>query len=141
MDPDCCASVIVFAYEVCYGYAMERAADQSLPVKQSSGLRRSMLMLLAFAYLFVGIAHNIACFDQAVASSFAVETGSDAPDDRGKTGLVLCDHCPTCVPAVMPVPAVTAAPSSVPAELVVAAASELTAGQSRLDTPPPKFLT
>lgn len=118
---------------------MERTASQSLPIKQSNGLRRSMLMFLAFVYLFVGIAHNISCLDQAIASSFAIEHVSDATDDSGtKTGVAICDHCPTCVPAVIPVPSVAAAPSAVPAPPVVMITSVLLAGQSRLDTPPPK---
>jgi hypothetical protein len=121
---------------------MERTANQSLPVKQSNGLRRSMLMFLAFVYLFVGIAHNISCFDQTIASSVAIEHISDATDDGGtKTGVVVCDHCPTCVPAVLPAPSVAAVPSAVPAPPVVTIASVLLAGQSRLDTPPPKILT
>jgi hypothetical protein len=121
---------------------MERAADQSLPVKQSNGLRRSMLMFLAFVYLFVGIAHNISCLDQAIASSVAITHVSDASDDGGtKTGVAICDHCPTCVPAVISAPSVAAAPSAVPVPPVVTIASVLMAGQIRLDTPPPKLLT
>lgn len=121
---------------------MGRSIDQVSNVTQPSGVRRSMLTLLAFVYLFVGIAHNLACFDQAVASSFAIENISDASDNGGeKSSVATCDHCPTCVPAVMPAPLVAAVPSALPAEPVVAAASGLITGQSWLDTPPPRILT
>lgn len=120
---------------------MGHAADHSLPVKKSSGFRRSMLMFLAFVYLFVGIAHNISCLDQAVASSIAFEQTSDAGDDGAKTAIVISDHCPMCAPTVMPEPAVAFVPTADPAAPVVAAASVMIAGLFRLDTPPPKFLT
>lgn len=121
---------------------MRRSIDQASKVKQPRGVRRSLLAMLAFVYLFVGIAHNLACFDQAVASSFAIENFSDTPDNGGeKSSVATCDHCPTCVPAVMPAPSVAAVPSALPAEPIVGAASVLIAGQSRLDTPPPRILT
>jgi hypothetical protein len=120
---------------------MERTASKDFPVKRSSGLRRSMLLFLAFVYLFVGIAHNISCLDQAVPSAMALEQISDAADDGAKIGFALCDHCPTCAPAVMPAPSVASVPTAVPAAPVVAAATVMIAVLSRLDTPPPKFLT
>ncbi|MGO3928326.1 hypothetical protein [Rhodopseudomonas pseudopalustris] len=120
---------------------MDRTAYHGSPVKQSSGFRRSMLMFLAFVYLFVGIAHNISCLDQVVASGIAFEQMSDASDDGTKTGIAICDHCPTCAPAMMPAASVAYAPTAVPAAPVVTAASVIIAGLSRLDTPPPKFLT
>lgn len=100
-----------------------------------------MLMFLAFVYLFVGIAHNISCLDQVVASDIAFEQMSDASDDGTKISVAICDHCPNCSPAVMPAPSVASFPTAVPAAPVVAGAPVLIAGQSRLDTPPPKFLT
>lgn len=119
---------------------MERA-HHHLSVKQSGGLRRTMLTFLAFVYLFVGISHNISCFDQAVASSFAIETSDASHDGNAKSKVAACDHCPTCVPAVIPAPSVAAVPSAMSAPPVVAVAAVLIAGQFRLDTPPPKFLT
>lgn len=133
--------VIVFGFAICYAAKMERSIDQASKVKQPRGIRRSLLAMLAFVYLFVGIAHNIACFDQAVASSFAIENVSDTTDNGEKSSIAMCDHCPTCVPAVMPAPSVAAVPSALPAEPVVAVASVLIAGRSRLDTPPPRILT
>lgn len=101
-----------------------------------------MLMFLAFVYLFVGIAHNISCLDEVVASSFAIENASDAADDiGGKPGVVTCDHCPACIPAVIPAPTVVLAPPAGPTQPVMAVASALVAGQFWLDTPPPKILT
>ncbi len=133
--------VIVFGFAICYAAKMGRSIDQASKVKQPRGIRRSLLAMLAFVYLFVGIAHNIACFDQAVASSFAIENVSDTTDNGEKSSIAMCDHCPTCVSAVMPAPSVAAVPSALPAEPVVAVASVLIAGRSRLDTPPPRILT
>jgi hypothetical protein len=121
---------------------MGRSVKQALPVRPSRGIRRATLMLLAFVYLFVGIVHNISCLDQAVATQFAIANASDVSDDGGmKSGAALCDHCPTCVPAVMPSPGVAIAPSALPSPPVVAVAAVLIASHPRLDTPPPKHLT
>lgn len=100
-----------------------------------------MLVLLAFVYLFVGIAHNISCFDQAVVSSVAVQNAVDASDESGaQANVVLCDHCPTCVPAVMPTLALIVVPTAHPSGLVVTVADVSMAAHFRLDTPPPKNL-
>jgi hypothetical protein len=121
---------------------MGRPFDQVSSFKKSGGCRRLALTLLAFVYLFVGIAHNISCLDHAVASSMALQYTADASDEGGsKSKVVMCDHCPTCAPAVMPAPSVSSFPTAVPAAPVVAAASVMIAGLFRLDTPPPKFLT
>lgn len=101
-----------------------------------------MLMLLAFAYLFVGMAHSMTCLDLAVASSTAIEKSPTISDNRmPNSGLALCDHCPICTPAMTPVSIAVMTPSSHPSEPVVTTAELLMATPLRIDTPPPKHLT
>jgi hypothetical protein len=120
---------------------MGRSIGQASVVRQSRGIRRSMLLLLAFVYLFVGIAHNISCFNQAVVSSVAVQNAVDASDESGtQANVVLCDHCPTCVPAVMPTLALIAVPAAQTSGPVVTVARMSMAAHLCLDTPPPKHL-
>lgn len=114
--------------------------------RRAGSFRRGLLMVLAFVYLFVGIAHNATCFDQAVASSVAIETAADpsidpSHDGGTKSDIVLCDHCPTCVPAVLPAHLITAVPCGVPAAGDMSVASLVPADHAWLDTPPPKNLT
>ena len=97
-----------------------------------------------FVYLFVGVAHNVWCLDEAVASTLAVamEKSPDRSDDSlPKAGISLCDHCPSCVPALMPEPASVAVRSALAAEPVVMTTEWIVAAHPRLETPPPKFLT
>lgn len=137
-----CRIVIVFALAICYSRAMGHKIDLDSSTRLRGGYRRGLLMVLAFVYLFVGVAHNMSCFDQAVASSFAIETVADASQDGGlKSGLALCDHCPTCVSAVMPAPVAAAAPCGLPASSNTSVSSLLEADHAWLDTPPPKALT
>lgn len=121
---------------------MGRSVGQVSTISQSRGIRRSMLVLLAFVYLFVGIAHNISCLDQAVASSITVQNVADASDEGGsKADVMLCDHCPTCVPALIPALAVVAVPTANTSGPVVTSADVSMAAPLWLDTPPPKNLT
>lgn len=101
-----------------------------------------MLVFLAFVYLFVGISHSVFWLDQAVASSFALEQTPDSLNDGDSKGtLAFCDHCPTCIPAIVPAPAVVAVPPARLAQPVITVAPSVMAAPLRLDTPPPKFLT
>jgi hypothetical protein len=117
---------------------MERAVNKDLPVRSPRGVRRAMLMLLALVYLFVGVAHNIACLDQAVASSSVLEKAPGSGETNNKPEIAICDHCPTCVPAVMPSPAMAQAPSAHPSQMRSAVAEARMTAPLRLDTPPPK---
>lgn len=134
-------SVIVFAKEAYYTARMIQASNHNFAVKRlSGGFRRLMFICFAFVYVFIGIAHNISCLDQAAASGIAFERVADTADDGAKNGAAACDHRPTCAPAVLPVPSVAAVPTGVPAAPVLTVAPVLIAVQSRLDIPPPKFL-
>lgn len=123
---------------------MGRSVSCGLPVRRAGNFYRTAMMLLAFVYLFVGVAHNVWCLDEAVASTLAVamEKSPDRSDDSlPKAGISLCDHCPTCVPALMPEPASVAVRSALAAEPVVMTTEWIVAAHPRLETPPPKFLT
>jgi hypothetical protein len=134
--------VIVFVILVCYVDVMGRSFEHELPVRHASGVRRSMLILLAFVYLFVGVAHNIACMDQVVASDgFTISKVSDSGDGGDSGGMPsVCDHCPTCTPGVMPLQVVATSPVAVPVQRNDVAMPMLMSGHPRLDTPPPKIL-
>lgn len=64
-----------------------------------------VLVFLAFAYLFVGLAHTVACIEQAVAATVVVEPprpqmGSD--DGPQKHSAAVADHCHVCASGVTP---------------------------------------
>ena len=44
--------------------------------RKTPRLRRMVLVFLAFAYLFVGLAHSVACVEQAVAATVVVDTAT-----------------------------------------------------------------
>lgn len=101
-------------------------------------------MFLAFAYLFVGLAHTISCTDEAVAFAIAADTGAaphDGPDQGGtKKSPVVAEHCYVCAPVLMPVLIPDAGPSARPVKLTFVAPALLLEEHPRLDTPPPKHL-
>lgn len=109
--------------------------------QKAGGLRRSVLMLLAFVYLFVGVAHQISCFDQGVATVSSVQNASDEPGDTSLADFAICDHCPTCSPALMPVPLTEAAPCGLPSSNFFSVASFFAGDHAWFDSPPPKSLT
>ena len=121
---------------------MVRSDEHKLPLKSASYFRRSFLIVLAFVYLFVGIAHNVFCADQTLASNFTVESDLDITDhDKAKSALSICDHCPACTPCLLPLPAMVTNPSAVPAQPAVTPDTLRMTDHSQLDTPPPKHLT
>lgn len=124
---------------------MEHQTSQNLLGQQAPRGRRTLLMFLAFVYLFVGLAHTISCVDQAVAASISVEVG-DATDDGldksiPKHSPAVAEHCYACAPITMPVLAPVAAPSAHPVKLFFVTSALLLEDHPRLDTPPPKHLT
>lgn len=124
---------------------MEHRASQRLPRRQASRVRRSLLAFLAFAYLFVGLAHTISCTDEAVAAfAMAVDTGTTSDDGQDEGGTqkspVVAGHCYVCAPVLMPALIPDAVPSARPARLSFIAPALLLEEHPRLDTPPPKHL-
>jgi len=123
---------------------MEHRASQKLPKLQAWRVRRTLLMFLAFAYLFVGLAHTISCTDEAVAFALSVDIGtaSDDVQDEGGTKKtpVVAEHCYVCAPVLMPALIPDAGPSARPLKLSFIAPALLLEEHPRLDTPPPKHL-
>ena len=123
---------------------MEHRVSQKLPKPQAWRVRRTLLVFLAFAYLFVGLAHTISCTDEAIAFALAVDTGTpsgDGPDESGtKKSPVVTEHCYVCAPALMPALVPDTRPSARPLKLSFIAPALLFEEHPRLDTPPPKHL-
>jgi hypothetical protein len=123
---------------------MERQINQRLPRPQASRVRRTLLMFLAFAYLFVGLAHTISCTDEAILFAISADTGTssnDGPDEDGtKKSPVVAAHCYVCAPVLMPAVVPDAGPSARPVKLFFIAPALLLEEHPRLDTPPPKHL-
>lgn len=112
--------------------------------RKAPRVRRTVLMLLAFVYLFVGLAHTVSCVEQAIAVTVAmdIDTVTDSSDDGPtKHSSVLGDHCHACVSGVTPASDIAAGPSEHAARLVLTAPLALLANHPWLDTPPPKHLT
>lgn len=125
---------------------MNHRLNKRLPRSQASGVRRTLLALLAFAYLFVGMSHAVSCADEAVGISFASDfsTSSDegGSDDDGTKKLPLAaSHCYVCAPVLTPALAAVSGPSAKPVRRSFAAQNHLHANPLWLDTPPPKHFT
>ncbi|MBR1090851.1 hypothetical protein JQ621_25605 [Bradyrhizobium manausense] len=123
---------------------MGRQAGQKLPRLQAPGFRRTLLMFLAFAYLFVGLAHTISCTDEAVAAAISSDFGNvpdDGSDEGGsKKSPVVAGHCYVCAPVMMPALVTDAGPSARAVTLNFAPQKLQFEDHPRLDTPPPKHL-
>lgn len=112
--------------------------------RRAPRVRRTVLILLAFVYLFVGLAHTVSCVEQAIASTtVAMNIGATDSSDDGPTehSPAIGDHCHACVPGMTPASGDAAAPSEHPARLVLTTPLTLLADHPWLDTPPPKHLT
>lgn len=135
--------MIVFADPIRYPDNMTHSIQIDSSTTRTGTARRALLIALAFVYLFVGVAHQMSCFDQAVASGFVSDKASHASHDGGTSppDFASCDHCPTCVPAVMPAPMMEAAPCGLPSSPPMSVASLIAADHAWLDKPPPKSLT
>ena len=125
---------------------MNHRLNKRLPRSQASGVRRTLLALLAFAYLFVGMSHAVSCADEAVgislASDFCAASDEGGPDDDGTKKLpVVASHCYVCAPVLTPALAALSGPSAKPVRLSFVAQNHLHANPLWLDTPPPKHLT
>jgi hypothetical protein len=135
--------VIVFGNEICYSGDMEHRANQKPLGQQAPHVRRILLMFFAFVYLFVGLAHTVACVDQAVAASISVDmkaASNEGSDDSGQAhSQAAAEHCSACAPVQMPSLVSVAVPSAYQVKLVFVTPALLLADHPRLDPPPPKF--
>lgn len=125
---------------------MNHRLSKRLPRSQASSIRRTLLALLAFAYLFVGMSHAASCADEVVGTSLAFDfsTPSDdgGQDDDGTKKLpAVASHCYVCAPILTPAMAAVSGPSAKPVRLSLVVQNRLHANPLWLDTPPPKHLT
>lgn len=101
-----------------------------------------LLVFLAFAYLFVGLAHTVSCTDEVI--GFGTSAKVDAASDDGSDGegskklLLASHHCPICAPALMPSALQHREPPVRLARLPLPILNRHAAEHRRLDTPPPK---
>lgn len=104
-----------------------------------------LTVCLIFAYIIVGIAGEIACAEETLASveqagqvELAAMPGKAGQDSKKPTVTVV-DHCYTCVPLLVPPPVLMAerAAKSVPPTYVTP--TFLLEDHPGLDTPPPKY--
>lgn len=123
---------------------MGRQTGQKLSGLQAPGLRRALLMFLALAYLFVGLAHTFTCADETIASAVAANIGTASGDGSDEGGTQksqgVAEHCHVCAPVLMPAFIPDAEPSARSLELSFIAPVTLLDDGPRLDTPPPKHL-
>ena len=113
-------------------------------VPKAGRLRRPLLVLLTFTYLFVCFAQTISCADDVLEGtpfSTALDA-TDGPDrDGGAQAPVVVKHCPMCAPLVVPVPASVLVPESDARRLAFAPPIFRLEDHRHLDPPPPKHLT
>ena len=107
-------------------------------------LRGMLTVCLAFAYIIVGIAGEIACAEETLASveqvgqvELAAAPGK-ADQDSKKPAVTVVDHCYTCVPLLVPPPVLVAEPAAKSVPLTYATPTSLLEDHPGLDTPPPR---
>lgn len=102
-------------------------------------------MLLAFSYLFVGLAHTVSCTDEAVAATMSSDirsTPDDGPhEDGSKKSPIFAGHCYVCAPLLMSAVVPDAGLTARPVKLAFVSSKLQFEDHTRLDTPPPKHLT
>ena len=121
---------------------MMRKAGHRVNVR-ASAFCRVLKVLLAAAYIMVGVAGEISCAKEtlATAGSFSANAVTDKSDEGSKKAPQLVEHCYTCVPLLLPAPVFVAEPSAEPVELSFEAPMLLLEDHPGLDTPPPKYRT
>jgi hypothetical protein len=106
----------------------------------ASALRGLLTVLLTVAYVVVGLAGEISCASETLASADQIDIG-DAPaktDQGSKKPVTVVDHCYTCVPLLIPPPILVAEPIAKPVPPTFATPVFLLEDHPGLDTPPPK---
>ena len=115
------------------------------PSLQAPRLRKALLALLAFAYLFVGLAHAPAHATELLPADITLEMiamPADGFDEaNAKKSPVLGEHCHVCAPIMTPMLEPVVARSERPVQLVFVTLAVLREDHPWLDTPPPKYLT
>jgi len=106
-------------------------------------LRGLLTVLLTLAYVVVGIAGEISCAEETLASvdQIEVEAAPAKADQGSKKSVAVVDHCYTCVPLLLPAPVLVTAPTAEPTLLTFVTPTFVLEDHPGLDTPPPKRLT
>ncbi|WP_049769484.1 hypothetical protein [Nitrobacter hamburgensis] len=102
-----------------------------------------LLLFVAFAYLFVGLAHTVSCTDETVTSliSMGGAFGNVSDEGSSKKSPLVAQHCYVCAPVLMPALIPMAVPSARSVKVALIVPKVLRATQPWADTPPPKYLT
>ena len=127
--------MIVFGFGISQVARMGTGSSRTGLGRKAPRVRRTVLVLLAFVCLFVGLAHTVSCVEQAVAATVAMDIGTvtDSSDDGPtKHSPAIGDHCHACVPGLTPASDLAAGPSEHAARLALTA---LLADHPWLDTP------
>lgn len=110
----------------------------------ASALRGLLTVLLAVAYVVVGVGGEISCAEEqepaTVSDQFMAEAPANKADQDSKKPVTVVDHCYTCVPLLLPTPALVVEPAARPAALTFTTPTFVLEDHPRLDTPPPKKL-
>lgn len=120
-------------------------AEPGKPSLLTQRLRKAMLAFLAFAYLFVGLAHAPAHATELLPADIALEAmavpadGFDESDSRKSP--TFGEHCHVCAPLMTPILEPVAVRSERLVQLIFATPTVLREDFLWLDTPPPKHLT
>jgi hypothetical protein len=131
---------------------MEHRFNQNLFGQQAPRVRGTLLMFLAFVYLFVGLAHSTAHVNEATANlnkvistTISLEASlaaTDGFDDLDSEKLFAdAGYCQVYAPVLMPVLARVDTPAAQVISLLFAIPTFMVEDHPRLDTPPPKHLT
>jgi hypothetical protein len=110
---------------------------------RQSAFCRVLKALLVVAYVIVGFGGEISCAEETLASVSLVDASAQTnkSDEGSKKAPELVEHCYTCVPLLIPAPALVAEPSFQPVKLPFEEPTFLLEDHPALDTPPPKHLT
>lgn len=111
------------------------------PLQPRLKIRRAVLLLIAFAYVFVGILHHWECyhFPPAGGSGIDYATADSEGASRSFVGS-LCDDCPSCSGALLPACETGARIKAISERTNIGFKMPALPGK-RPDSPPPKMLT
>lgn len=93
-------SSLLTARKICYPRAMSRSTRHATPMPRILRLRRLVLALMAFVYLFSAVAHHMVCTHDET-QSVATISLSGSGDGPGKSELLPCEHCASCSSAIV----------------------------------------
>jgi len=108
----------------------------------AAAFRRVLRALLVAAYVIVGFGGEISCAEETLATAGSLDASvvTQKSDEGSKRAPEVVEHCSTCVPVLVPAPALVAEPSAEPVKLSFDAPVFLFEDHPGLDTPPPKHL-